>query len=565
MEREEKIIDKNVKKFLERIYMLSDIGPFRKRRSAHADFNMFEPATPEYYEYKFFERSLESYIRENLVNMIIPQLFSIKGIRCELPNYGNSIYVDYSNESIEEVYPFEFIVDNHNNRIGYRYTGPCWKDQELKRILKKYRLKYVAVIDWSDAEAATSDKISWGISDRYRKLVLNISAKEFFSSYFSTDLYNLFFNKIKDAVKVANEAIGFTTIPSLSLSYLNKFKIKEMDYLSEIAYDNLVYEVTGRKSPIRNLVSNEDYRILNERFINQGLYKALVGSEDFAISFITSEYLYQTLKNGGKFDYTAVVCGYLKSIEQLLYKLLQITLEHKSSQKLMIRPENSGDAGIKDIRLKNPNNKKSWLIPFEERFKSYFDTTLGSMIWFINDNENGWYISKNGKNTVRRYLLNYNKEDRNGYFHKDNINSFNEVKRIRNNTIALMYYLIGGYRLTEELSKDKKLLRLYDDNFDRMYAKLIEVPRGRGFYLKFKNEEVVKAIRLYEQDRPMYDSCGSLKESSIRFVKVDNFDVDYEELLNNISDENEIVVNFDNTPERIWLSTYKGNRIPIEW
>lgn len=558
------IISKNVNEFLRKIYNLNDIGPFRENRRITPAFKMFEPSTSEYYEYKYFERRLESYIRENLVNSIITQLFELHDIDYSVPNYGRHQYVAFSNESIENVFPFEFIIETKNSTIGYRYTGPYWEDKQLKRILRKYGIDQVRVIEWEDENAISSEGIPFGISPKLRSFVFYVSAKEFFLSYFSSEEYELFVKGVKEAVAEANREIGFTTIPSLSLSYLSKFKGGKEEILSEICFSKLVFEEHGDCS-IKNLLSVDDYKQLDEHFVKSGLYKSLIGSEQFAISFITSEYMYQILKTGGQFDYTAIVCGYIKSIEQLLYKMLKITLDYKGSSRLMIRPANSGDDSIKELRVKNPNNKKSWLIPFEREYEDFFDITLGSMIWFINDNESGWNISRNGKNTVRRYLFNYSKEDRNEHFHKDNIYDFDEVKRIRNNTIILMYCLIGGYRLSGDLKLDKRLLGVYDDNFDRMYKQMAQVPRARGFYLKFENQDEIRAILLPDQDRPVYDSQGGLKESIIRFVKVDRFKVDFEQLLNSITEENEIIVDYNHVPEKIWLHLGGGKRKPIEW
>lgn len=565
LQKVEEIISENVNLFLQRIHNLSNIGPYRDSRITTPDFKMFAPATKEYYEYNYFEQSLECYIRENLINKIIPQMLNLHEIECLLPDFGNTHYVGYNNESIEDVFPFEFIINNDKGKTGYRYTGPCWEDKELKEIFRRFRIKKVVVIDWSDGDNSSSNKTSWGISPQLQPLVVKKTAKDFFLSLFSIEEYELFVNSIRKAVQEANKEIGFTTIPSLSLSYLSKFKEDEKKYLSEIDYTKLVFKETGRSHPIKNLLTKDDFINLDRRFIEKGFYKALVGSEEFAISFITSEYMFQILRNGGQFDYTAVVCGYIKSIEQLLYKMLQSTLIYKGSRSLMIKPANSGEESIREVRIKNPNNKKKWLIPFEKRYEENFDITLGSMIWFVNDNEKGWYLSLNGKNTVRRYLLNYSTEDRNEHFHKDNIYDIEEAKRIRNNTITLMYFLIGGYYLSGDPDLDREILGIYDDNFDRMYKRMTEVPLGnRRFYLKFKNGDEIKAVRLYEQDRPKYDKKGSLRESVIRFVKVDNFDEDYHEIVNRAIKDT-LIVDCNHVPEQIWLSLGDGQRMPIEW
>ena len=564
LEKAEKIVTDNVNEFLRRVHDLSDIGPFRKYRKVTSEFQMFEPASAEFYEYRYFEKSLKVYIREELVNEIIPQLFELHGVTCLTPDLGNHIYSMFDNHSIEDVYPFEFIIETPEATIGYRYTSPVWENTEIRKMLLRYKIDQVLVIDWSDADSDSSDKVANGVSPEYRSVVKYVSAKEFFLSYFSKEEYDLFVTNIKTAVAEANKDIGFTTIPSLSLSYLNKFKTRVEKTLSELCFKALVFEETGRNTPIRNLLSPQDYSELDEHFVKQGLYKALVGSEKFAVSFITSEYMYQILKAGGQFDYTAVVCGYIKSIEQLLYKMLKITLINLDGRQLMIKPADPNDTFVKTIRVKNPKNRKSWLIPFQLEYEQYFDITLGPMIWFVNDNETGWYLSQNGKNTVRRYLFNFSKEDRNEHFHKDNIESFDEVRRIRNNTLALMYYLIGGYRLTSDLTTDRELLGIYDDTFDRMYLALAEVPKGRLFYLQFHGKEEIAAYCPYQQERPKYDTNGSLKESSICFVKR-RPNVDYVELMTNRTKEDEIIVDRNHMPEHIWLSLGKGKRKPIEW
>ena len=146
LQKVEKIIFENVDLFLQRIHNISDIGPYRESRTTTPDFKMFAPATKEYYEYNYFEQSLVCYIRENLINKIIPQMLNLHEIECLLPDFGNTHYVGYNNESIEDVFPFEFIINAKKAKIGYRYTGPCWEDKELKRIFRKFRIDKVVVI-----------------------------------------------------------------------------------------------------------------------------------------------------------------------------------------------------------------------------------------------------------------------------------------------------------------------------------------------------------------------------------------------------------------------------------
>ncbi len=77
-------------------------------------------------------------------------------------------------------------------------------------------------------------------------------------------------------------------------------------------------------------LEEEDYRIVEANYRGRRLYRALLGTEEFARCFITAEYLYTIFGEGFHFDYTSVVSGYLKCIEQLVYKIVLINLKYHS-------------------------------------------------------------------------------------------------------------------------------------------------------------------------------------------------------------------------------------------
>ena len=85
----------------------------------------------------------------------------------------------------------------------------------------------------------------------------------------------------------------------------------------EIAKKN--YSFNSLKST--GQLSEDDYSVLNATFFEFHKNEAIIGSSLFAKSFLTSEYLFRTIGTGLEIDYTSVVSGYLKSIEQLIYLL----------------------------------------------------------------------------------------------------------------------------------------------------------------------------------------------------------------------------------------------------
>jgi len=162
---------------------------------------------------------LEWYIRDFLVNAVLGSLFSISGVECLWPDINGKIFVRFSNERIEDSYPFEFIIARYDKRTGYRYTGLA--SNEVEKLINDYKLDQIIILDWADetAEHFGNAVISCG-SDK----VYSESAKHFFTAFFSDELYSIYISKVRKVVENANAEIGFQTIPRLSLRYLSSFK-----------------------------------------------------------------------------------------------------------------------------------------------------------------------------------------------------------------------------------------------------------------------------------------------------------------------------------------------------
>lgn len=78
----DKIIDASVGDFLEMINSIAENGHFRKNRRLQPAFELLRPANDEFYEYAYFERSLEWYTRDILINQSLMELFHLAGIEC---------------------------------------------------------------------------------------------------------------------------------------------------------------------------------------------------------------------------------------------------------------------------------------------------------------------------------------------------------------------------------------------------------------------------------------------------------------------------------------------------
>ena len=559
IEKAAQVMDDAIDCFLKQVTAVCENGPFRIARKLPTTFSMLRPANDEYYEYAYFERLLEWYTRDLLINSIMKELFRFHGVDTLWPDTQR--HVNFSTESIENIYPFEFIIVYTNKRVGVRYTGLVEKEAEL--LASEYELHSIVRIKWDE-----------NTKDYKYENYKEMSPEAFFRQHLSSAEYELFIDKVKPAIETANAEIGFGTIPKLSLRYLSNFRTSVENELASINYKKMRFQVLPGSQDKFNLgdraLDDADHDILEGRYIKKRRFKALLGSEGFAKCFITAEYQYQVFKQGHQFDYTSVACGYLKAMEQLIYKLLQINLKHLPTETLWIKkngcviPKEDYTPG-KTVRA-NPKTGKPQ-VAFMERLQPFFDTTLTPMVWFLHDNPYGWETSDASWLVTHEFLMNFANECRNDHLHKDNIDEFDVVSRIRNNALLIFYLLLGGYKLTGDLEEDKAVLGIIDDSFDRLYKKIQLLPRGISkFVIHFSGKEPVKAYRHYEQDQTIYDKHGSVASSSIRFIEVDSFNSEeYDNAMLGGRKRTELIITEKNMPERISYINGRNEEISIEW
>ena len=173
-------------------------------------------------------------------------------------------------------------------------------------------------------------------------------------------------------------------------------------------------------------LDSENFNTIKNLFINER-YEILLGKEDFSESFLTSEWLYKNYVKSKEMDNTFIVAGYLKSVEQLLWKIL--TLKGCKEEFKGINPH-TGDDIIKN--------------------------TLGDLEHFIGNYDNKKIYGKlfgnevyNVQNYLNEVMKHWRKNYRNGYFHKDKINDPNNIKKIREETYFLYMLILGALDLSD--------------------------------------------------------------------------------------------------------------------
>lgn len=561
LQEAEKLIQSGTEEFLLEIKK-SRKDDWNKLKRVTLDFSIFSPFNFEYSELKYFERVLVEKIREFLVFNVFEGLFKLHRINTTL--YETRKYVWASNTSLEKSVPLMFITDVDGTRKGYRFANHV-DDDELQELVHHYQINKIEIIEFdTNLPYDRNDYISESLK-QYERYV---SLESFFEEYFSPEEYRLYINMTREAVKRANEIIGLRTVRTMSGQNLSKFKETILSEYASISYQYMYYDFSEKSSKPWDYISEYDYDILNDSFIKNKLYQAFCGKEDFAKSFVTSEYLFRTVGKKELFDYTSVICGYTKSIEQLLYRLLQINLTSSSNRKLWIKPSVAKDKIPPSVIAEKHPSYEGILIPFKKEYEQYFSNImLSPMIDFLEHNWNGWKVSNTSKNYIIECLRDYARSCRNEHFHKDNIYDFKTVERIRNNTILVFYYLLGGYRLTNSHEKDILELGIESHSFDRLYNRFQEIPRGNYRFILQFNEKTINVVRLFDQELPQYDKNGSLNQSAIYFKLVEDFDeTNFESACNNTDKDRLIVIDNNNMPQKVWrYDITKDEKHLVQW
>lgn len=538
--------------------------------------------TREYAIQKYFEPRLETYVREYLVTRFFEKVLEEKGYDIYTPTYTvpDDQYIDgevfCSNKEFEDNAGFEFVIDNEKDLIGCRFTDiHAWDAEEF---FETKRVSKIIVIDWFNIDGISNEekkRRTYGISGD----VDIMGIREFVSGWIGdseSTAYELF---MKKTIQDYQETIGISSLPKLTAPVLFEHRLDEERVLKNSIKNIHTFAAIEKKDAALPEDQRRDthygYRIIDfdnfktdfekgfsqdierrskellsessitEVYSDEKLYKALIGRNDFAKSFLTSEYLYSQYNENDLFDYTAVVSGYLKSIEQLLATI--VTGEVNKGYK------------IKNRGKKREDGSKPKLIDLTTDNLKYADTTIGSLIKFIDINNRTILTTDELYNKTIIDCLNcYRIECRNDSFHLHNNYDWDRVKVIRHNTILLYMMLLGGIMLGShggDIQKQFDIVK--DDRLERVYYWLRKL-QMYTFRVKFKDEaDYCLAAREAEASFPVFDDNGLLQDDFEIRIRCKNED-------DKCNEDRWLVINRENIPEEVWYTTCT-NSYPIDF
>lgn len=563
------IVDNNKEIFLNDIKKATKYDDIRNYRRTFPDFPLIYSGKDEYYMHSWYIKHLECCIREDLVKKTLEDTINMfYSGKCSIVSYDTKGYENFNNQGVEDFYiPVEFIITTDKETIGYRFSEP--NPGSIPLFKKTFNLDRIDVIDCYDflEEGKEYDDEIEGYTYGF---------KNFFTQYLTVEEYNYFIKTSREAVKEANERIGFSSVPRLTFSNIYSFKrrilekiLKSFDY-SKIRYQ--VIETNGKRKQLDGWkLGRRDYEILSERLVKSRAFEVLVGESDFAKCFVTAEYMFEIFNKEDLFDYTSIVAGYLKCIELILYKIVQIIMKTEKGKQYFIT------ANLQKLKKQNELMRNSDLIQKGQykwirllpKYKNSFKLEMGSLIAFLDEKKGNtgiWRIES--KMDAIKLLQTFNQECRNEHFHKDVITNYKKVEVIRSNTILLAAILLGGCELTGSLKNDLTELGITSiTKFERLYARLQNIPSSvTHFLFEFDDGELIKAYRLFEQEDTQYDKeDGSIKDSVIKFAIVeDNNNMDCVEVEEK-QKERLLILSIDNIPQNVWVLKSGEKKELIEW
>lgn len=284
------------------------------------------------------------------------------------------------------------------------------------------------------------------------------SLKQFFNIFFNQDEYLIFKQYAKLFEKEIQKYYGLSIVRTLTANSVFSYKQIIKNTLQELNIDTLDQN---------NNLSEEQKIVLKKNFYQNKNFEVLLGNRDFSQSFITSEWLFDSLSDAENIDLTIIAMGYFKTIEQLLFDYIKLHTIEKDEVPRKIFAGKHGIIELRDDVLNNDEYSKNItlgnLVKFFGDYKSYSNSCYkrnDDLLYPEINIETYNYIIK-----VLSKIVGL----RNGYFHKHNLKDWNFVREARNHALLIFYLFLGAYKLTQ---KDKIELGMIEENNNDLYYKL---------------------------------------------------------------------------------------------
>lgn len=224
----------------------------------------------------------------------------------------DGMYKNYRSKEQAKTRPFQIVIKENNHKVGVIFTLFSNAGEYYKRFTDgEYSvdsLQMVILAEPNDIAYETVIAQVNTMNDQAGIAIERITVQQFWEKHFGIDEYKTLKFYVDEFNTKVTEIIGFQTVLSPTEEAIKKFREK-------VGKELVTYPYTKN---IPDNIYPHQIEILSNNYIDRGLWRAMIGENNYAVSFITSEWYYKVYQLSESLDLTNVVSGYLKSIEQLL-------------------------------------------------------------------------------------------------------------------------------------------------------------------------------------------------------------------------------------------------------
>lgn len=260
----------------------------------------------------------------------------------------------------------------------------------------------------------------------YKDCIEQITIKQFFEML-GRDDYEDFKECVGRYNYEAEQKLGITVSAIPTKKAVEKHREKIQKELLSYFYEN----------ELQTVFEEEEISDMKKWFEKN--YDVLTSNADFSRSLISSEWYYDLqVKTDGGIEQTAIVAGYLKSLEQLLCSILLVLSEDENNEFMFFTNKEGKEKTGQDRLPLNYDNQKLVL------------TMAKNILKAIKGNKKSVLRRTRMTDRVIEYLEKYVEKTRNGYMHKDNLYEWTDIQNIRTKTYAAYFMVLGTFFIDVE-------------------------------------------------------------------------------------------------------------------
>lgn len=261
---------------------------------------------------------------------------------------------------------------------------------------------------------------------KYKDCIEQMTIKQFFEML-GRDDYEDFKECVGRYNYDAEQKLGITVSAIPTKKAVGKHREKIRKELLSYFYEN----------ELQTIFEEEEIADMKKWFENN--YEVLTSNADFSRSLISSEWYYDLqVKTDGGIEQTAIVAGYLKSLEQLLCSILLVLSEDENNEFMFFTNKEGKEKTGQDRLPLNYDNQKLVL------------TMAKNILKAIKGNKKSVLRRTKMTDRVIEYLEKYVEKTRNGYMHKDNLYEWSDIQNIRTKTYAAYFMVLGTFFIDVE-------------------------------------------------------------------------------------------------------------------